>query len=94
MEICFKKIETTTWSTYGMITQTTREVSILETNLPNKYTVLNKQRVTHNTWLLELQRCDDARIVVPLGKHLRVFGKVGGKSSFFCIYIVFKCVSF
>lgn len=77
VEVIFKKLESKIWENYGVLKQKSQELRPKEFKF--KYTVVSKAQVNHNTCLLELQRTDGTKLTVPLGKHVRIFGRVKGE---------------
>lgn len=78
IEVIFKKTVGNIWENYGTLKQETLE-SKSAANQNYKYDIINKTQVNYNTCLLELQKSDRSKIITPLGKHVRVFGKIKGK---------------
>lgn len=76
IELIFKKIESQIWENYGTLRQRYEEQPVMDLKL--KYSMINKVQVNQNTCLLELERVDSTKLTVPLGKHIRIFGKVKG----------------
>lgn len=74
----FRKMESRVWENYGQLRQQTETVAV---NSVVKYNFVykNKVKVANNIYLLELERTDGAKIVVPVGKHVRTFVGVDGK---------------
>ncbi|KAI4456283.1 cytochrome b5 reductase 4 family member [Holotrichia oblita] len=77
IELIFKKVDSQIWENYGTLRQRYEEQPVMDLKL--KYSVINKLQVNQNTCLLELERVDTTKLTVPLGKHIRVFGKVKGE---------------
>ncbi|XP_022916781.1 cytochrome b5 reductase 4 isoform X2 [Onthophagus taurus] len=77
IEIIFKKLESGIWENFGILTQKRDETTSLDIKL--KYTVINKIQVNQNTCLIELERVDNSKLTIPIGKHVRVFGKIKGE---------------
>lgn len=84
VEIQFRKSASGVWENYGMLKQKRREHAVLGAITKHQFKIINKAQVTHNTFLLEFERLDGTKMVVPLGKHVRVFGTIKGT------YIHFK----
>ena len=80
VEVVFKKNDSRIWENYGELKQMVVDSAAMDSRM--KYSVINKVQVNHNVTLLELERVDNSRMTVPLGKHIRVFGKVKGEFSF------------
>lgn len=78
IELQFRKTVGGVWENYGVLKQTSREASTASTLAKFVHRVAKKTVVTHNTYLLEYERNDGAMVVVPVGKHIRVFGKMQG----------------
>lgn len=79
IEIQFRKVVGGIWENYGTLKQSNEEALANSAEIKYKYTVMNKIEVNYNTSLLELQRCDETRIVVPIGRHVQLFNNVQGK---------------
>ncbi|KRT82967.1 hypothetical protein AMK59_3232, partial [Oryctes borbonicus] len=77
IELVFKKVESQIWENYGTLKQRHEEQLVMDFKL--KYSVINKVQVNQNIFLLELERVDSSKLTVPVGKHVRVFGKVKGE---------------
>lgn len=77
IEIIFKKHDGQIWENYGVLKQKSEEFN--NTDIRYKYNILNKLQISHNTYLLELQRTDGYKLTIPIGKHIRVFAKIKGK---------------
>ncbi|KAF5291583.1 hypothetical protein FQR65_LT01896 [Abscondita terminalis] len=73
VEVQFRKLESNIWENYGVLKQKTEVLSVVKQNFKCKYTVVNKIEINYNTSLLELNRNDETKLTVPLGKHVRVF---------------------
>lgn len=80
MEIQFRKTAGGIWENYGLLKQKSREANPLLAEAKFQYRIVKKVPVTHNTFLLELERLDSSRLVIPLGKHIRVYGRIKGKN--------------
>lgn len=76
IEVVFKKLESKIWENFGELSQMLKEVGIAD---KIKYVMLNKQQISHNTYLMEFKRIDGIKATVPIGKHVRVFGKIKGE---------------
>ncbi|KAK5641911.1 hypothetical protein RI129_010458 [Pyrocoelia pectoralis] len=79
IEAQFRKLEGAIWETYGSLKQKTDFVPIRITDERCKYTIVNKLAVNYDTFLLELERLDQTKLTVPIGKHIRVFLTVQGQ---------------
>ncbi|XP_031354393.1 cytochrome b5 reductase 4 isoform X2 [Photinus pyralis] len=73
VEMQLKKLQSGIWDTYGTLRQTTEVASIKVTDKRCRYRIVNKIEVNYNTSFLELERCDDTKLTVPIGRHVRVF---------------------
>lgn len=82
VEVQFKKSTAGVWENYGMLKQTKKEHVVVGEDVKHQYKLVRKTQVTHNTFLLEFAKLDGAKVVVPLGKHLRVFGRIKGDFVF------------
>lgn len=78
IEVIFKKAVGNIWENYGALKQEILD-SKIAANQKSKYDIINKTQVNYNTCLLELQKSDGSKVITPLGKHVRVFGKIKGK---------------
>lgn len=81
IEMQFRKTVGGVWENYGVLKQTSSEESTGAASAKFVYRVVKKTAVTHNTYLVEYERNDGAMVVVPVGKHVRVCGKIQGKFS-------------
>lgn len=79
VELTFLKKESGLWETYGRLRQRTKNIKIVNSATKFNFVYKNKVQVTHNIFLLELERTDGAKIIVPIGKHIRVFVNVNGE---------------
>lgn len=61
--------------------QTTSISSISSDQIKATYVLKKKVEVNYNTWLLKFEREDGRKIVIPVGKHVRVFGTINGKNK-------------
>lgn len=79
IEMVFRKVQGTIWENFGVLKQTckTSRHSLIESRIKCK--VINKTKVNHNTFLIELERSDNNRCIVPLGNHIKVFETIKGK---------------
>lgn len=75
----FRKKESRVWENYGRLRQQSTEVEAVNKVVKYNFVYKNKVQVTRDIFLLELERTDGVKIVVPVGKHIRVFVKVNGK---------------
>ncbi|CAH1187991.1 unnamed protein product [Phyllotreta striolata] len=77
LELVFKKSSSRIWENYGKLVQSSSDVS----NSKMKFDCVLKKKVqvNHNIYLLGLERNDGGRMVVPVGKHVRVFVNVEGQ---------------
>ncbi|KAF7278199.1 hypothetical protein GWI33_008693 [Rhynchophorus ferrugineus] len=67
------------WDNYGVLKQQTKLNSTSSSQVRSTYLVKRKSDVNYNTVLLQLEREDEGRIVVPVGRHVRVFAAVDGE---------------
>lgn len=79
VEIQFRKSAGGVWENYGMLKQKRKKFVVVGETSKHQFKVINKVQVAHNTFLLEFERLDGAKMVVPLGKHVRVFGAIKGE---------------
>lgn len=79
VEITFRKKETGIWENYGKLKQYRQDTEAPKNTVRYNFIFKNKVRVTHNIFLLELERTDGAKIIVPIGKHIRAFVNVDGR---------------
>lgn len=79
VEVQFKKSESKIWENYGVLKQKSADASLVARESKYKYIVLNKIEVNYNTSLLELQRIEETKLTVPIGRHIRVFGNIQGE---------------
>lgn len=75
--VTFKKIDSLVWENYGRLRQSSRAKEAVK-NVKSSFIVKNKVKVTHNTYLIMLDRSDGGKIVTPVGNHIRVFGTIEG----------------
>lgn len=87
VELTYLKKESGLWENYGRLRQRSKNLEIV--NSPTKFNFVYKNRVqvTHNIFLLELERTDDAKIIIPIGKHIRVFVKIDGELMTYFFFI-------
>ncbi|XP_063916616.1 cytochrome b5 reductase 4 isoform X2 [Zophobas morio] len=79
VEMVYKKCQGSIWENFGVLKQTSksRTNSLVEARL--KCRVVNKVKVNHNTVLVEMERMDGNKSIVPLGKHVKVFASIKGQ---------------
>lgn len=75
----FRKKESGVWENYGRLKQQSKDVEAVNSAVKFNFVYKNKVKVTHNIYLLELERTDGAKIVVPIGKHVRACVNVDGE---------------
>lgn len=78
IELIYKKDEGKVWDNFGVLKQKAKSKtnSLVETKFKCK--VINKVKVNYNTVLIELERNDGNKCVVPLGKHIKVYETIKG----------------
>lgn len=81
VEITFRKKETGIWENYGRLKQYSQNIEAVYETVRLTFIYKNKVQVTHNVFLLELERTDGAKIIIPIGKHVRAVVNVDGKLS-------------
>lgn len=93
VEIQFRKSAGGVWENYGMLKQKRNKFVIVGESMRHQFKLTNKIQVAHNTYLMEFERLDGAKMVVPLGKHVRVFGTIKSNYLFsdFKYTIAQKC---
>ncbi|XP_076275141.1 cytochrome b5 reductase 4-like isoform X2 [Rhynchophorus ferrugineus] len=79
VELVFRKHDSGVWDNYGVLKQQTKLNSTSSSQVRSTYLVKRKSDVNYNTVLLQLEREDEGRIVVPVGRHVRVFAAVDGE---------------
>lgn len=78
VEIIYKKCEGSVWENFGVLRQKSKPTnSLIEAKFKCK--VINKVKINYNTVLIELERSDNTKSVVPLGKHIKVSDTIKGK---------------
>ncbi|XP_050298908.1 cytochrome b5 reductase 4 isoform X2 [Anthonomus grandis grandis] len=77
VELVFRKYFTGLWENYGLLKQNFSQSGNNQGKC--QYVLKRKTEVNYNTWLLKFDRVDGKRIIVPIGKHVRVFGSVDGQ---------------
>lgn len=85
VEIIFGKKETGVWENYGKLKQFSQDNEAFNETVKFNYVYRNKVQVTRNIFLLELERTDGAKIIIPIGKHIRAFVNVDGGLFFVMI---------
>lgn len=78
IELQFKKTFGRVWENYGVLKQQSRGLLQFSTDTKFQYRMINKVTVSHNTFLMKFERVDGSRIIVPVGKHVRVFATLKG----------------
>uniref|UniRef100_A0AAR5QDZ7 Cytochrome b5 reductase 4 n=1 Tax=Dendroctonus ponderosae TaxID=77166 RepID=A0AAR5QDZ7_DENPD len=80
VEFVFKKTSSGIWENYGVLTQRSKSANAaLSAQVKTGYVLKRKMSVNHNTWLLQFERQDRKKTLIPIGKHVRVFGTVNGE---------------
>jgi cytochrome-b5 reductase len=79
VELVYKKCQGSVWDNFGVLKQKSKAKAkaLVESRLKCK--VANKTKVNYNTFLIELERSDGNRSIVPLGKHIKVFDTIKGE---------------
>jgi hypothetical protein len=79
VELVYRKCQGSVWDNFGVLKQKSKAKAkaLVESRLKCK--VANKTKVNYNTFLIELERSDGNRSIVPLGKHIKVFDTIKGK---------------
>lgn len=77
LELVFKKTASKVWENYGKLTQSSIDAPSNTVKLD--FSLKRKQKVNHNIYLLGLERRDECKMVVPIGRHVRLFVNVDGK---------------
>ncbi|KAJ8942028.1 hypothetical protein NQ318_002782 [Aromia moschata] len=68
------------WENYGTLRQQYKpEADELGECVKYNFVVKEKVEVNYNTFLMRLERTDGCKVVVPLGRHVRIFGNVDGQ---------------
>lgn len=78
IELQFKKSVGGVWENFGVLKQQSRGLLQFAIDAKFQYRMISKMPVSHNTSLMKFERVDGSRIVVPIGKHVRVFGTIKG----------------
>lgn len=76
LELVFKKTASKVWENYGKLTQSSIDAPSNTVKLD--FSLKRKQQVNHNIYLLGLERRDECKMVVPIGRHVRLFVNVDG----------------
>ncbi|XP_018562192.1 cytochrome b5 reductase 4 [Anoplophora glabripennis] len=80
IELEFEKTEWKIWDDVGVLRQECKPVgTTINCCAKCNFVFSEKKQVTHNTFLVRLERTDGARVVVPIGRHVRAFGNVEGQ---------------
>ncbi|XP_064213305.1 cytochrome b5 reductase 4 isoform X2 [Tribolium castaneum] len=79
VELCYKKCQGSVWDNFGVLKQKARPYTDSLVQAKLKCKVVNKIKVNYNTVLIELERSDNTKSVVPLGKHIKVFDTIKGE---------------
>ncbi|KAJ8915131.1 hypothetical protein NQ315_000383 [Exocentrus adspersus] len=80
IEMEFIKTEWKIWDDFGVLRQQCEPVgSSINCCAKSNFVLCEKKEVTHNIFLIRLERTDGGRIVVPVGRHVRAFGNVDGQ---------------
>ncbi|CAG9767355.1 unnamed protein product [Ceutorhynchus assimilis] len=77
VQLKFDKLSFGVWENYGLLKQTSTSINEQSSGqTKNEYILKKKVQVSHDTWLMKFDRLDGKKIIVPVGKHLRVFGPI------------------
>ncbi|XP_044272364.1 cytochrome b5 reductase 4-like isoform X2 [Tribolium madens] len=79
VELGYKKCQGGVWDNFGVLKQKARACTNSLVEAKVKCKVINKIKVNYNTVLIELERNDNTKSVVPLGKHIKVFDTIKGE---------------
>lgn len=83
IELEFMKTEGKLWVDFGELTQDCKPVgTTINCCAKCNYVFSERKQVTHNTFVVRLERTDKGRVVVPIGRHVRVFGNMDGECAF------------
>ncbi|XP_060521615.1 cytochrome b5 reductase 4-like [Cylas formicarius] len=79
VELVFKKFVGNIWDHYGVLKQQSKATSSMSASqIKYSYALTKKLQVNYNTLLLKFEKTDNGKLIVPLGKHIRVFGDING----------------
>ncbi|KAJ8968675.1 hypothetical protein NQ317_014778 [Molorchus minor] len=72
------KVEGGIWNDYGVVRQSFKTAGDVS---GAKYSnvLTDKVQINHNMFLMRLERTDGCKVVIPIGKHVRIFGNVDGQ---------------
>ncbi|KAL3273271.1 hypothetical protein HHI36_014725 [Cryptolaemus montrouzieri] len=73
IECTLKKTVGEVWNNYGVLKQQSKVFASFSARNKISYVVHNKIQIASNVFLLELDRTDGVKMVVPIGYHVRVF---------------------
>ncbi|RZC34889.1 cytochrome b5 reductase 4 [Asbolus verrucosus] len=79
VELIYKKSQGNIWDNFGVLKQKCKTCRNSLTEAKFKCEVINKIKVNYNTVLVELGRHDRNKMIVPLGKHIKVFDTIKGE---------------
>ncbi|XP_025837150.1 cytochrome b5 reductase 4 isoform X2 [Agrilus planipennis] len=83
IEIIFKKTESKIWESYGSLKQKRDDIERAD-NVRTHYSLKCKKDINYNTALFELERVDNGKVIVPLGKHVKIYGVINGEEVCRC----------
>ncbi|XP_056648109.1 cytochrome b5 reductase 4 isoform X1 [Diorhabda sublineata] len=78
IELTFKKKIAKIWENCGMLQQNAEHLHHKNASERFNFVIEEKLQVTHNIFLMRFKRIDGCKIVVPIGKHVRVFVNIDG----------------
>ncbi|KAL1497425.1 hypothetical protein ABEB36_008401 [Hypothenemus hampei] len=80
VELVFRKASSGIWDNYGVLHQTyINSSSNSSEQFKTSYILKSKLQLNYNTWQLNFQRQDKKQVVVPIGKHFRIFSNIDGE---------------
>ncbi|XP_030764402.1 cytochrome b5 reductase 4 isoform X2 [Sitophilus oryzae] len=76
VELTFRKYVSGVWENYGVLKQQSKPANNNSSagQIKSKYFIIKKIPVNYNTYLFMLDKQDESIVVVPVGKHIRLFG--------------------
>lgn len=81
----FRKKERGVWENYGHLRQQSKDLGALNARngdgVKHTFSYKKKTQLARNIFLLELERTDGVKIVMPVGKHIEALLNIEGKAD-------------
>ncbi|XP_066137689.1 cytochrome b5 reductase 4 isoform X2 [Euwallacea fornicatus] len=82
VEVVFRKCIGAIWDTYGVLQHHAISVESGVSGSPKQrkstYVINKKSQVNYNTWMFMLHRKDKQKVIMPIGRHFKIYGVVDG----------------